>query len=118
LKYNEARYDDNEELMEKYEQDGDEISSKIANIIFGDIWHKFTDNQCTSLEGAAFAVYTSCDNSTFYNDIDAHQADYTLQMNLHIFSFDMGWRDYQIEDIDGRKLKEWGEWQVLELKIP
>lgn len=118
VKYNGARYEDNEELMEKYEETGNDISSTIASIIFNDTWHKFTDNQYISLEGAAFAAYTSCDFNTFDNDIDAHKADYTLQINLDTFSFDMGWRDFQSEYIDGREFKEWGEWQEVELKIP
>lgn len=117
-KYNEARYEGNEELMEKYEQIGDKISSTIASIICGNIWHKFTDNQCTSLEGAAFAIYESCDIMTFHNDIDAHEADYLLEINVYGNSLSLGWREYQIQYEDDQKYKEWGDWQEIELKFP
>lgn len=117
-KYNEARDEGNEELMEEHEQTADKISSKIANIVFDNIWYKFTDNQCTSLEGAAFAAYTSCSVNTFYNDIDAHEADYLLEIHLYNTSLSLGWRDYQVEYEEERELKEWGDWQEIELKLP
>lgn len=118
LKYNEARYEDNQELMKKYEQTANKISSTIASIICGNMWHKLTDNECTSLEGAAFAIYESCDIMTFHNDIDAREADYLLQINVYGNSLSLGWREYQIQYEDDQKYKEWGDWQEIELKLP
>ena len=51
-------------------QDSDKIYTKFADIIFDDIWYKFTDTQHTSLEGVAFVTYSSRGSITFYNDLD------------------------------------------------
>lgn len=116
-KYEKADDLDDKESMEGYIEMGDRLSSMIASKIIGKEWHKPFDNQSSCLEGSAFAIYTSTDERTFYDDIDANNADYTLQINLHIFSFDIGYREFTLVEDEEYSYKEWRDWNDVNILL-
>lgn len=117
-----------EEMLEEIEGRAEELSNSIAKIFFGQVMYKLTDNESTSLEGSAYAGYISSNYKTMYNDIDARQADYFLELNILDQSFSFAYRDFIIDkydDIDyqGNKIikenKEWNDWYHMpDIKLP
>lgn len=134
-KYENLRFDEKydsdeetrEEILEEIEERAAELSNSIAKMFFGNIITKLTgDRLC--LEGCAYAGYISSNYITIHNDIDAHQADYFVELNIIDQSFSFAYRDFNIDkydDIDnqGNKIiiehKEWNDWyQIPDIKLP
>ena len=104
-----------EELFEELEEQATNLSSAIAGSVFGNsIEYKYTDNQMTCVEGCAFAAYVSANYLTIHNDIDAHNADFTLQLSIDTSTLELGYR-YFIEE-DG--YKDWYDWNGIDIKLP
>lgn len=125
------KYDTDEEtrneMLEEIEERAAELSNSVAKMFFGNIIRKLTgDRLC--IEGCAYAGYISSNYITIHNDIDAHQADYFLELNIFEQSFSFAYRDFIIDkydDIDsqGNKIiienKEWNDWyQIPDIKLP
>ena len=102
-----------EELLEELEEQATSLSFAIASSVFEHIKYKYKDNQKTCIEGCAFAGYVSSHNLTIHNDIDAQQADFTLQLEIDTATVELGYR-YFNED-DGHK--EWLEWNGIDIKL-
>ena len=126
------KYDDDEEtraeLLEELEEKAAELSNSIAKMFFGDVIFKLTDNQKLCVEGGAYAGYSSSDNQTIYNDIDANNADYWIELNIENQNFSFFYRDFNIDeyedtDYEGntiiKRIKEWNDWyQISDIELP
>ena len=126
------KYDDDEEtraeLLEELEEKAAELSNSIAKMFFGDVIFKLTDNQKLCLEGGAYAGYSSSDNQTIYNDIDANNADYCIELNIENQNFSFFYRDFNIDDYEDtdnegntiiKRFKEWNDWyQIPDIELP
>ena len=126
------KYDDDEEtraeLLEELEEKAAELSNSIAKMFFGDVIFKLTDNQKLCLEGGAYAGYSSSDNQTIYNDIDANNADYWIELNIENQNFSFFYRDFNIDDYEDtdnegntiiKRFKEWNDWyQIPDIELP
>ena len=116
--YDEVRrsdlYDDSsrEEKLESIIEKADDIMSQSASMILGNSWNKGVDNQLLPLESAAFSVYISSDERTFRNDIDAHNADYMIELNVLTESFLLYYRSFNmVEYDDNLAYKDWLDWE-------
>lgn len=126
------KYDDDEEtraeLLEELEEKAAELSNSIAKMFFGDVIFKLTDNQRLCVEGGAYAGYSSSDNQTIYNDIDANNADYWIELNIENQKFYFSYRDFNIDDYEDtdnegntiiKRSKEWNHWyQIPDIELP
>ena len=126
------KYDDDEEtraeLLEELEEKAAELSNSIAKMFFGDVIFKLTDNQKLCVEGGAYAGYSSSDNQTIYNDIDANNADYCIELNIENQNFSFFYRDFNIDDYEDtdnegntiiKRFKEWNDWyQIPDIELP
>ena len=126
------KYDDDEEtraeLLEELEEKAAELSNSIAKMFFGDVIFKLTDNQRLCVEGGAYAGYSSSDNQTIHNDIDAHNADYCIELNIENQKFYFSYRDFNIDDYEDTdnegntiisRFKEWNHWyQIPDIELP
>ena len=126
------KYDDDEEtraeLLEELEEKAAELSNSIAKMFFGDVIFKLTDNQKLCVEGGAYAGYSSSDNQTIYNDIDANNADYWIELNIENQKFYFSYRDFNIDDYEDtdnegntiiNRFKEWNDWyQIPDIELP
>ena len=126
------KYDDDEEtraeLLEELEEKAAELSNSIAKMFFGDVIFKLTDNQKLCVEGGAYAGYSSSDNQTIYNDIDANNADYCIELNIENQKFYFSYRDFNIDDYEDTdnegntiisRFKEWNHWyQIPDIELP
>ena len=126
------KYDDDEEtraeLLEELEEKAAELSNSIAKMFFGDVIFKLTDNQRLCAEGGAYAGYSSSDNQTIYNDIDANNADYCIELNIENQNFSFFYRDFNIDDYEDtdnegntiiNRFKEWNHWyQIPDIELP
>lgn len=126
------KYDDDEEtraeLLEELEEKAAELSNSIAKMFFGDVIFKLTDNQKLCVEGGAYAGYSSSDNQTIYNDIDANNADYWIELNIENQNFSFFYRDFNIDDYEDtdnegntiiKRFKEWNDWyQIPDIELP
>ena len=126
------KYDDDEEtraeLLEELEEKAAELSNSIAKMFFGDVIFKLTDNQRLCVEGGAYAGYSSSDNQTIYNDIDANNADYWIELNIENQKFYFSYRDFNIDDYEDtdnegntiiKRFKEWNHWyQIPDIELP
>ena len=126
------KYDDDEEtraeLLEELEEKAAELSNSIAKMFFGDVIFKLTDNQRLCVEGGAYAGYSSSDNQTIYNDIDANNADYCIELNIENQKFYFSYRDFNIDDYEDtdnegntiiKRFKEWNDWyQIPDIELP
>ena len=126
------KYDDDEEtraeLLEELEEKAAELSNSIAKMFFGDVIFKLTDNQKLCVEGGAYAGYSSSDNQTIYNDIDANNADYWIELNIENQKFYFSYRDFNIDDYEDTdnegntiisRFKEWNHWyQIPDIELP
>ena len=126
------KYDDDEEtraeLLEELEEKAAELSNSIAKMFFGDVIFKLTDNQRLCVEGGAYAGYSSSDNQTIYNDIDANNADYWIELNIENQKFYFSYRDFNIDDYEDTdnegntiisRFKEWNHWyQIPDIELP
>ena len=126
------KYDDDEEtraeLLEELEEKAAELSNSIAKMFFGDVIFKLTDNQRLCVEGGAYAGYSSSDNQTIYNDIDANNADYWIELNIENQNFSFFYRDFNIDDYEDtdnegntiiNRFKEWNHWyQIPDIELP
>ena len=126
------KYDDDEEtraeLLEELEEKAAELSNSIAKMFFGDVIFKLTDNQKLCVEGGAYAGYSSSDNQTIYNDIDANNADYWIELNIENQKFYFSYRDFNIDDYEDtdnegntiiKRFKEWNHWyQIPDIELP
>lgn len=126
------KYDDDEEtraeLLEELEEKAAELSNSIAKMFFGDVIFKLTDNQKLCVEGCAYAGYSSSDNQTIYNDIDANNADYWIELNIENQNFSFFYRDFNIDDYEDtdnegntiiKRFKEWNDWyQIPDIELP
>lgn len=126
------KYDDDEEtraeLLEELEEKAAELSNSIAKMFFGDVIFKLTDNQKLCAEGGAYAGYSSSDNQTIYNDIDANNADYWIELNIENQNFSFFYRDFNIDDYEDtdnegntiiKRFKEWNDWyQIPDIELP
>lgn len=126
------KYDDDEEtraeLLEELEEKAAELSNSIAKMFFGDVIFKLTDNQRLCVEGGAYAGYSSSDNQTIYNDIDANNADYWIELNIENQNFSFFYRDFNIDDYEDtdnegntiiKRFKEWNHWyQIPDIELP
>ena len=126
------KYDDDEEtraeLLEELEEKAAELSNSIAKMFFGDVIFKLTDNQKLCVEGGAYAGYSSSDNQTIHNDIDAHNADYCIELNIENQKFYFSYRDFNIDDYEDTdnegntiisRFKEWNHWyQIPDIELP
>lgn len=126
------KYDDDEEtraeLLEELEEKAAELSNSIAKMFFGDVIFKLTDNQRLCVEGGAYAGYSSSDNQTIYNDIDANNADYWIELNIENQKFYFSYRDFNIDDYEDtdnegntiiKRFKEWNDWyQIPDIELP
>ena len=126
------KYDDDEEtraeLLEELEEKAAELSNSIAKMFFGDVIFKLTDNQKLCVEGGAYAGYSSSDNQTIYNDIDANNADYWIELNIENQNFSFFYRDFNIDDYEDtdnegntiiKRFKEWNHWyQIPDIELP
>ncbi|WWW12542.1 hypothetical protein V7P26_04005 [Arcobacter cryaerophilus gv. pseudocryaerophilus] len=126
------KYDDDEEtraeLLEELEEKVAELSNSIAKMFFGDVIFKLTDNQKLCVEGGAYAGYSSSDNQTIYNDIDANNADYWIELNIENQNFSFFYRDFNIDDYEDtdnegntiiKRFKEWNDWyQIPDIELP
>ena len=126
------KYDDDEEtraeLLEELEEKAAELSNSIAKMFFGDVIFKLTDNQRLCVEGGAYAGYSSSDNQTIYNDIDANNADYWIELNIENQKFYFSYRDFNIDDYEDtdnegntiiNRFKEWNDWyQIPDIELP
>ena len=126
------KYDDDEEtraeLLEELEEKAAELSNSIAKMFFGDVIFKLTDNQKLCVEGGAYAGYSSSDNQTIYNDIDANNADYWIELNIENQKFYFSYRDFNIDDYEDtdnegntiiKRSKEWNHWyQIPDIELP
>ena len=126
------KYDDDEEtraeLLEELEEKAAELSNSIAKMFFGDVIFKLTDNQRLCVEGGAYAGYSSSDNQTIYNDIDANNADYCIELNIENQKFYFSYRDFNIDDYEDtdnegntiiKRFKEWNHWyQIPDIELP
>ena len=126
------KYDDDEEtraeLLEELEEKAAELSNSIAKMFFGDVIFKLTDNQKLCVEGGAYAGYSSSDNQTIYNDIDANNADYWIELNIENQNFSFFYRDFNIDDYEDtdnegntiiNRFKEWNDWyQIPDIELP
>jgi hypothetical protein len=116
-----------EEILQEIEETASKLSNSIAKMFFGNIKYKGTDNEKYFVEGCAYAGYVSSDFLTFHNDIDAHQADYFIELYILDQSFSFGYRDFNIDkdkDIDNegneiiKEYKEWSDWYLVDIKLP
>src|SRR5574344_1501887 len=126
------KYDDDEEtreeLLEELEEKATELSNSIAKMFFGDVIFQPTDNQKLCVEGGAYAGYSSSDNQTIYNDIDANNADYCIELNIENQNFSFFYRDFNIDDYEDtdnegntiiKRFKEWNDWyQIPDIELP
>ena len=126
------KYDDDEEtraeLLEELEEKAAELSNSIAKMFFGDVIFKLTDNQRLCVEGGAYAGYSSSDNQTIHNDIDANNADYWIELNIENQKFYFSYRDFNIDDYEDTdnegntiisRFKEWNHWyQIPDIELP
>jgi hypothetical protein len=126
------KYDDDEEtraeLLEELEEKAAELSNSIAKMFFGDVIFKLTDNQRLCVEGGAYTGYSSSDNQTIYNDIDANNADYWIELNIENQKFYFSYRDFNIDDYEDtdnegntiiNRFKEWNHWyQIPDIELP
>lgn len=126
------KYDDDEEtraeLLEELEEKAAELSNSIAKMFFGDVIFKLTDNQKLCVEGGAYAGYSSSDNQTIYNDIDANNADYWIELNIENQNFSFFYRDFNFDDYEDtdnegntiiKRFKEWNDWyQIPDIELP
>ena len=126
------KYDDDEEtraeLLEELEEKAAELSNSIAKMFFGDVIFKLTDNQRLCAEGGAYAGYSSSDNQTIHNDIDANNADYWIELNIENQNFSFFYRDFNIDDYEDTdnegntiisRFKEWNHWyQIPDIELP
>lgn len=126
------KYDDDEEtraeLLEELEEKAAVLSNSIAKMFFGDVIFKLTDNQKLCVEGGAYAGYSSSDNQTIYNDIDANNADYWIELNIENQNFSFFYRDFNIDDYEDtdnegntiiKRFKEWNDWyQIPDIELP
>mgnify|MGYP000196244619 FL=1 len=126
------KYDDDEEtraeLLEELEEKAAELSNSIAKMFFGDVIFKLTDNQRLCVEGGAYAGYSSSDNQTIHNDIDANNADYWIELNIENQKFYFSYRDFNIDDYEDtdnegntiiKRSKEWNHWyQIPDIELP
>lgn len=126
------KYDDDEEtraeLLEELEEKAAELSNSIAKMFFGDVIFKLTDNQKLCVEGGAYAGYSSSDNQTIHNDIDANNADYWIELNIENQNFSFFYRDFNIDDYEDtdnegntiiKRFKEWNDWyQIPDIELP
>ena len=126
------KYDDDEEtraeLLEELEEKAAELSNSIAKMFFGDVIFKLTDNQKLCVEGGAYAGYSSSDNQTIYNDIDANNADYCVELSIKNQKFYFSYRDFNIDDYEDtdnegntiiKRFKEWNDWyQIPDIELP
>ena len=126
------KYDDDEEtraeLLEELEEKAAELSNSIAKMFFGDVIFKLTDNQRLCVEGGAYTGYSSSDNQTIYNDIDANNADYWIELNIENQKFYFSYRDFNIDDYEDtdnegntiiKRFKEWNDWyQIPDIELP
>ncbi len=126
------KYDDDEEtraeLLEELEEKAAELSNSIAKMFFGDVIFKLTDNQRLCVEGGAYAGYSSSDNQTIHNDIDANNADYWIELNIENQKFYFSYRDFNIDDYEDtdnegntiiKRFKEWNHWyQIPDIELP
>ena len=126
------KYDDDEEtraeLLEELEEKAAELSNSIAKMFFGDVIFKLTDNQRLCVEGGAYAGYSSSDNQTIHNDIDANNADYWIELNIENQNFSFFYRDFNIDDYEDtdnegntiiKRFKEWNHWyQIPDIELP
>ena len=126
------KYDDDEEtraeLLEELEEKAAELSNSIAKMFFGDVIFKLTDNQKLCVEGGAYAGYSSSDNQTIHNDIDANNADYWIELNIENQKFYFSYRDFNIDDYEDtdnegntiiKRFKEWNHWyQIPDIELP
>ena len=126
------KYDDDEEtraeLLEELEEKAAELSNSIAKMFFGDVIFKLTDNQKLCVEGGAYAGYSSSDNQTIYNDIDANNADYCVELSIKNQKFYFSYRDFNIDDYEDTdnegntiisRFKEWNHWyQIPDIELP
>ena len=126
------KYDDDEEtraeLLEELEEKAAELSNSIAKMFFGDVIFKLTDNQRLCAEGGAYAGYSSSDNQTIHNDIDANNADYWIELNIENQKFYFSYRDFNIDDYEDtdnegntiiNRFKEWNHWyQIPDIELP
>jgi hypothetical protein len=124
------KYDDDEskreEILEDLEEKAAKLSNSIANMFFGDVSNKLTDNLC--VEGGAYAGYNTSGYETIHNDIDANSADYWVELNVQNQSFSFAYRDFNIDkyedfDYEGntfvREIKEWNDWyETPDIKLP
>ena len=111
------------ELLEEIEETAAKVSNSIAKIFFKNILHKGTDNGYIFVEGCAYAGYTTSGYETMYNDIDAYQADYVLELNIEKQSFGLFYRDFRIvDDSDDENFieyKEWNDWnETSDIELP
>ena len=126
------KYNDDEEtraeLLEELEEKAAELSNSIAKMFFGDVIFKLTDNQRLCVEGGAYAGYSSSDNQTIHNDIDANNADYWIELNIENQNFSFFYRDFNIDDYEDtdnegntiiKRFKEWNHWyQIPDIELP
>ena len=121
------KYDDDEEtraeLLEELEEKAAELSNSIAKMFFGDVIFKLTDNQKLCVEGGAYAGYSSSDNQTIYNDIDANNADYWIELNIENQNFSFSYRDFDIDEYEDdtniQIIREWNNWyQISDIELP
>ena len=97
-------------------------------MFFGDVIFKLTDNQRLCAEGGAYAGYSSSDNQTIHNDIDANNADYCIELNIENQKFYFSYRDFNIDDYEDtdnegntiiKRFKEWNHWyQIPDIELP
>ncbi|MCT7546701.1 hypothetical protein N5T80_10260 [Aliarcobacter cryaerophilus] len=135
-KFNEIELDDKynddeekrEEALQEVEEEASKLSNSIAKMFFGDVIFKLTDTQRLCVEGGAYAGYSSSDNQTIYNDIDANNADYWIELNIENQKFYFSYRDFNIDDYEDtdnegntiiNRFKEWNHWyQIPDIELP
>lgn len=121
------KYDDDEETREEtlkeIEEEASKLSNSIAKMFFGDVSFKLTDNQSLCVEGGAYAGYSTSDYKTMYNDIDANNADYCIELNIRNQNFSFFYRDFNIDEYEDdtsiQRIKEWNDWyQIPDIELP
>lgn len=95
------KYDNKETRKEKLEEIEEvvELSSSIANMFFL-MYYNITDNQTSCVEGAAYSGSDTSGYKIIYNDMDANNPDYFIKLNIENKSFDIAFRDFNIDKYD------------------
>ncbi len=64
------------------------------------MYYNITDNQTSCVEGAAYSGSDTSDYKIIYNDMDANNPDYFIKLNIENKSFDIAFRDFNIDKYD------------------